>query len=205
MTPLISLRDAQYGYSGRVVLTGIDLDVFPGESVVITGPSGEGKSTLVRMASGLVKPLSGLVATNTTRIGFVFQEPRLLPWRNALENVLLPLKDSGSHHKSEALRLLRDMGLAGAESLYPEQLSGGMRQRVSLARALIIKPTLLILDEPFTGLDHELRESMKGLLESAVCGKGIGILQITHHLEDILTGATRIFRLESGKLTPQTA
>lgn len=203
MRPLISLRNAQYSYSGRVIFAGIDLDIFPGESVVVTGSSGEGKSTLVRLAAGLLKPLSGHVSINAIRTGFVFQEPRLLPWRNTLENVLLPLEGAEDHHRKEALQLLSDMGLDGAEKLYPAQLSGGMRQRVALARALIIKPDLLMLDEPFTGLDHELRESMKRLLELAVCGRKIGILQITHHPEDTLSGVTRIFKLEGGKLTRQ--
>lgn len=200
MTPLISLRDARYRYSGREVLSGVDFDLLPGESVVINGPSGEGKSTLVRLAAGLVRPFSGLVTINATRIGFVFQEPRLLPWRTALENVMLPLRERGTGAKDAARNLLDAMGLAGAENLYPEQLSGGMRQRVSLARALVINPDALMLDEPFTGLDSALRDSMKELLESAVCGRGIGLVQVTHHNDDILKGTQRMYRLEKGRL-----
>ncbi len=200
MTPLISLRDARYRYSGREVLSGIDFDLLPGESVVITGPSGEGKSTLARLAAGLLRPFSGLVSINAARIGFVFQEPRLLPWRTALENVMLPLKERGTVAKDDARNLLAAMGLAGAENLYPEHLSGGMRQRVSLARALVINPDALMLDEPFTGLDNALRDSMKELLESAVCGRGIGLVQVTHHNDDILKGTQRVYRLEKGKL-----
>lgn len=200
MTPLISLRDARYRYSGWEVLSGVDFDLLPGESVVITGPSGEGKSTLVRLAAGLLRPFSGLVTINATRIGFVFQEPRLLPWRTALENVLLPLRERGTGAKDAAHNLLDAMGLAGAENLYPEQLSGGMRQRVSLARALVINPDALMLDEPFTGLDSALRDSMKELLESAVCGRGIGLVQVTHHNDDILKGTQRMYRLEKGIL-----
>lgn len=200
MTPLVSLRDVQYRYFGREVFSGVDFDLLPGESVVITGPSGEGKSTLVRLAAGLLRPFSGLVTINAKRIGFVFQEPRLLPWRTALENVMLPLRERGTGTKNAARNLLDAMGLAGAENLYPEQLSGGMRQRVSLARALVIRPDALMLDEPFTGLDNALRDSMKELLESAAQGKAIGLVQVTHHDDDIMKGTQRVYRLENGRL-----
>lgn len=200
MKPLISLHDVYYRYSGQNILSGLDFEVLPGESVVITGASGVGKSTLVRLAAGLLRPCSGSAVINTQKIGFVFQEPRLLPWRTALENVMLPLEMSGSEAVKTARNLLALMGLVTAESQYPNQLSGGMRQRVSLARALAVSPDVLMLDEPFTGLDVELRDGMKTLLESAVCGRGIGIIQVTHHVEDILKGTQHIYRLENGKL-----
>lgn len=204
MTPLIALHNAHYAYSGREVLSGVTLDILPGESVVVTGPSGEGKSTLVRLAAGLLKPVSGRVDIRAKRIGFVFQEPRLLPWRTTLENVLLPLSSDSAPMRDASVKLLRELGLGGTEHLYPHQLSGGMRQRVSLARALLIKPDMLILDEPFTGLDRELRQTMKTLLEAAVSCRNLGIVQVTHHPEDMLRGTARVYRLEKGKLFENT-
>ncbi len=198
--PEISLQDIRFCYGRREVLAGVTLDVRAGESLVLTGPSGEGKSTLARVAAGLLRPCAGRVRLRTGCIGFVFQEPRLLPWRTALENVLLPLVGPAAQAKTAALAALAAMGLEGAENLYPEQLSGGMRQRVSLARALAFQPQILILDEPFSGLDNALRNTLKKLLEVHVRGKGIGIVQVTHHTEDILTGTERFYRLERGRL-----
>ncbi|ENM5769232.1 ATP-binding cassette domain-containing protein [Vibrio mimicus] len=204
MKPLISLRDVHHSYSDQKVLTDVNFDLFAGESVVISGPSGEGKSTLVRVIAGLLRPSCGLVTINATRIGFVFQEPRLLPWRTALENVMLPLQTDREKGEDAARKLLQVMGLAGSERLYPDQLSGGMRQRVSLARALAVRPDALILDEPFTGLDKTLRNGMKALLETFIRGKKLGIVQVTHHNEDILKSTQHIYRLEKGRLHSAT-
>lgn len=171
--------------------------------MALTGPSGTGKSTLARIASGLVQPHYGSVFISAMRIGFVFQEPRLLPWRTALENVMLPLSVPVHTAKQRALIMLQSMELGDAAHLYPNQLSGGMRQRVSLARALAIEPDLLILDEPFTGLDNVLRDNLKTLLERTLhtAGGKAAIMQVTHHVEDILEGTQRFYRLEKGVLT----
>jgi NitT/TauT family transport system ATP-binding protein len=157
---------------GVAAIAGIDLDVAAGEFVAILGPSGCGKSTLLRIIAGLDKPDSGSVQAGSERngyahIGYAFQEAHLLPWRNILRNVALPLELMGaarSDYLAAAARAIEQVGLADASTRYPAQLSGGMRMRVSLARALVTNPSLLLLDEPFAALDeitrHELHEQM---------------------------------------------
>ena len=205
MTPLLTLRNVGHRFGAHVVLRGVNFTLEAGKCVVLAGPSGTGKSTLTRIMTGLLHPQEGTVKLNACRVGFVFQEPRLLPWRTALQNVLLPCDERNPKMKEYALEMLDAVGLASAASLLPEELSGGMRQRVSLARALAVRPDLLILDEPFTGLDGALREDMKTLIEGLVragqSGAGMAVVQVAHHQHDILRHASAQFRLKHGVLT----
>lgn len=205
LAPLVRLCDVGHRFGERVVLRNVNFTLEAGGCVVLTGPSGAGKSTLTRIMTGLLRPQEGLAHINVRRVGFVFQEPRLLPWRTALQNVLLPCDEQQPEARRYALEMLEAVGLSGAASLLPGELSGGMRQRVSLARALAVRPDLLILDEPFTGLDGPLREEMKALIESLVgagqTGAGMAVVQVAHHHQDILSHAGAQFRLERGMLT----
>ncbi len=207
MTPLLTLRNVGHRFGAHVVLRGVNFTLEAGKCVVLAGPSGTGKSTLTRIMTGLLHPQEGTVALNARRVGFVFQEPRLLPWRTALQNVLLPCDERNPKMKKYALEMLEAVGLANAASLLPGELSGGMRQRVSLARALAVRPDLLILDEPFTGLDGALREDMKaqieGLVRAGQNGAGMAVVQVAHHQHDILRHASVQFRLEHGALTAE--
>ncbi len=207
MTPLLTLRNVGHRFGAHVVLRGVNFTLEAGKCVVLAGPSGTGKSTLTRIMTGLLHPQEGTVALNARRVGFVFQEPRLLPWRTALQNVLLPCDERNPKMKKYALEMLEAVGLANAASLLPGELSGGMRQRVSLARALAVRPDLLILDEPFTGLDGALREDMKaqieGLVRAGQNGAGMAVVQVAHHQHDILRHASVQLRLEHGALTAE--
>jgi NitT/TauT family transport system ATP-binding protein len=151
-------------------LQGIDLDIAPGEFVSIIGPSGCGKSTLLRIIGGLQAPTRGrvLIAGKAPReaqreksIGFVFQDPSLLPWRRVIDNVKLPLQVNKRPRGLDPEYLVNLVGLGGFHEYYPHQLSGGMQQRVAIARSLVTSPSLLLMDEPFGALDEITRAAMR--------------------------------------------
>jgi NitT/TauT family transport system ATP-binding protein len=166
---LVALRGVDKTFAnGTLALKGLDLDVREGEFLSLLGPSGCGKSTALRIVAGLSEPSRGTVewagpaapAKSASRIGFVFQEPTLMPWTNVFNNVRLPLKLAGSATDKAGDRVqaaLERVGLQNFSRAYPRELSGGMRMRVSIARALVTEPTLLLMDEPFAALDEITR------------------------------------------------
>ena len=163
--PLVALTNISKSFhAGVEALAGIDLAVSSGAFLSLLGPSGCGKSTLLRIIAGLVRPSRGEVRLGDSelrhRTGFVFQEPTLMPWATVWDNVYLPLRLAGLSRHAVASRLattLASLGLGEFEQAYPHQLSGGMRMRVSIARALVTEPRLLLLDEPFAALDEFTR------------------------------------------------
>src|SRR5215470_19184280 len=165
----VDLHGIRRVFPGPVpALDGVDLHIVPGEFVGVLGPSGCGKSTLLRIIAGLDMPDSGSVQAGSDgaahrHIGYVFQDAYLLPWRNALNNVALPLELVGAtrpERLAAAANAIERVGLADAMTRYPTELSGGMRMRVSLARALVTNPSLLLLDEPFAALDEITRQEL---------------------------------------------
>jgi NitT/TauT family transport system ATP-binding protein len=168
---LVRLRQVSKCYhSGTLALDGIDLAVGKGEFVSLLGPSGCGKSTLLRLIAGLGAVSGGSIdwpqsageatGLSSRELGFVFQEPTLMPWATVFKNVHLPLKLAGVGRKAAAARIMEALAMVGLEAFadaYPRQLSGGMKMRVSIARALVTKPRLLLLDEPFAALDEITR------------------------------------------------
>jgi sulfonate transport system ATP-binding protein len=192
--------------AAHTVLSDVDLDVAPGEIVAVLGPSGCGKSTLLRQVSGLDAPTSGRVTIDGTpvvgadpRTAVAFQEPRLLPWRTLTRNVALGLppgtaKDAG---RARVAQLLDLVGLAASAGLRPRQVSGGMAQRASLARALARNPGVLLLDEPFGALDALTRLRMQDLLLDLHAAQPATILLVTHDVEEALYLADRVVLLRT--------
>jgi NitT/TauT family transport system ATP-binding protein len=171
--PLVSLRGVTKQFSnGTLAVRGVDLDLVEGEFVSLLGPSGCGKSTLLRMIAGLGEASAGTISwsTSTHDLGFVFQEPTLMPWATTLRNVMLPLtlaRVGKGEAETRAAEMLALVGLAGFEQAYPRELSGGMKMRVSIARALVTRPKILLMDEPFAALDeitrHRLNDDLLAL------------------------------------------
>jgi NitT/TauT family transport system ATP-binding protein len=163
--PVVALAGVSKRYAnGTLAVQGVDLAIGQGDFVSLLGPSGCGKSTLLRMVAGLIAPSAGRIevagGAATGDVGFVFQEPTLMPWSTALRNVMLPLRLAGvgrAEAEARAADALASVGLAGFEGAYPRALSGGMRMRVSIARALVTRPRLLLMDEPFAALDEITR------------------------------------------------
>jgi NitT/TauT family transport system ATP-binding protein len=179
--PLVSIRNVSKQFAnGTVAIRGVNLDLREAEFVSLLGPSGCGKSTLLRIIAGLGAPSAGTVDWPTAShdatgeahpdLGFVFQDPTLMPWANALKNTMLPLTLAGvgkSEAESRSAEMLALVGLKGFEKSYPRELSGGMKMRVSIARALVTHPKILLMDEPFAALDeitrHKLNDDLLGL------------------------------------------
>ena len=198
MTPVIEFNAVTKAYGSQILFRDLNFRLDPGERVGVLGKSGAGKSTLLKMAAGLVRETFGEVRSRAGRVGYVFQEPRLLPWYSALENISLVLSAMGTANgpaRRIASKYLDNMGLAGFEHHYPGQLSGGMNQRVSIARALAVSPDLLLLDEPFTGLDPDTRRSVRARMIDALDGTGAAVIHVTHVREELLPSVRTLLQL----------
>jgi NitT/TauT family transport system ATP-binding protein len=176
-------------------LAGIDLEVAAGDFVALLGPSGCGKSTLLRLVAGLDRPERGRVSGEPGRVAMVFQDAHLLPWRDVRGNVELPLELLGvasAERRERASRAIAQVGLADAERRYPAELSGGMRMRASLARALVVEPRLLLLDEPFAALDELTRMALDDELRRLWREAALTVLFVTHSIAEAAYLAERV-------------
>jgi NitT/TauT family transport system ATP-binding protein len=202
--PLVALREVGKVFqSGTRALAGLNLEVRTGELLALLGPSGCGKSTALRIMAGLSEPTQGTVewpspadaARREDRIGFVFQEPTLMPWTSVFDNVLLPLKLKGVPAQSAAGRVasaLERVGLDKVGRAYPRELSGGMRMRVSIARALVTEPQLLLMDEPFAALDEITRFKLNDDLLRMWQALHTTIVFVTHSVFESVFLASRV-------------
>ncbi|WP_439572092.1 ABC transporter ATP-binding protein [Phreatobacter sp.] len=183
-------------------LEGLDFRVGDGEFVSVLGPSGCGKSTLLKLASGLILPTAGSLTLDGERItgprpdaGIVFQQPTLLPWRRVIDNVLVPIRAMGRNvrdYRDKAQALIELVGLAGFENHYPHELSGGMQQRVGIARGLVHDPAMLLMDEPFAALDAMTRETMMDEIQRIWARTRKSVLFITHSIPEAVYLSDRV-------------
>jgi len=197
---LVGVRGVSKVFANGVkALADVSLDVQAGEFLSVLGPSGCGKSTLLRLIAGLAEPTTGTIDWSDDRgredLGFVFQEPTLMPWATALANVALPLKLRGiakGEREARAAEALDNVGLKGFERVWPRELSGGMKMRVSLARALVVEPRLLLMDEPFAALDEITRHRLNDDLLELWQRSGVTIVFVTHSVFESVFLSQRI-------------
>ncbi|GAA1951321.1 ABC transporter ATP-binding protein [Microbacterium aquimaris] len=193
--PIISFRDVGMSFGASPVFDGLDLDIRRGEFVSIIGPSGCGKSTVLRLGSGLTEPSSGSIDRSTDNVGYVFQDATLMPWRTVRRNVELlgkldKMPDDELTRRVDAA--LETVGLAQYSHLLPRQLSGGMRMRASLARALVVEPDLFFFDEPFGALDEITRVRLNQELMSLFAERRFAGLFITHSVDESIFLSTKV-------------
>lgn len=204
MNYLLKLDKISKKFNGKFILKNISLEIGKNEIITVQGASGCGKTTLLKIIAGLIKPESGFLDLRNKKLGYIFQEPRLIPWINAGENIALALEAVGFSRKSaleKSIYYLNEVGLKGFEKNFPHELSGGMQQRVSIARALCIEPDLILLDEPFTGLDQENKNEIKKLVEKMILKSSASGIHITHDLRDLLQYNSKILTLQNGLIS----
>ncbi|MGY1948064.1 ABC transporter ATP-binding protein [Nocardia asiatica] len=206
----LSLTGVRIAYGGEPVLDGLDLSIAPGEILVVVGKSGCGKSTLLRAIAGLRSPEGGAILADGAPVfgpaadrALVFQDDALLPWRTVLQNIELALRLRGTpraQRRATALHWVDEVGLTGYADYLPRDLSGGMRQRVQLARSLAAAPRAVLMDEPFGALDTQTRETMQRLLIQTWRAHPTTIVFVTHDLDEALLLGDRVAVLGGGAL-----
>ncbi len=200
LTSAIAFKQVSKTYQGNIVLSNLSFEIAPNETVGLLGKSGMGKTTILKLIAGLEAPDAGQVIVNGRRIGYVFQEFRLLPWKTALENVWLPLNAMGMPKKQarkKAAQLLALMELAEFADYYPAKLSGGMNQRVALARAFAVEPEILLMDEPFSSLDIKLKKEFARMLNQRLKARPATLVYVSHSPAELEQVCSKILTLTS--------
>ena len=191
---MLELKNVEYEILRDKVVRNFNLKVEKGEVVTLFGPSGCGKTTILRLISGLNEPRKGEIFNKFKKMTYFFQENRLLTWKNALENVLLVMDKAD---QNSVLKLFSKVGLSQKDALkYPNELSGGMRQRVAFVRAVVTKPNLLLMDEPFSGLDYDMKEILIDIVTHRV-EEGMSVVLVTHDRMEAARMSSKICFLAS--------
>lgn len=217
--PVIKIRKLKIAFGSKIVLNEIDLDLYPGETLAVIGPSGTGKSTVLKVLTGLLKPTSGSVVINGQEtndfdeaqwdelrkyMGVVFQYSALFDFLSVGENVAFGLRRHFNLPEEEIQKrvqtLLQLVGLPDAKDMMPAELSGGMKKRVGLARALAMEPQIVFYDEPTAGLDPVMTMTISRLIRKAQEKVGIASLLVTHDMESVFVAADRVAMLYNGKI-----
>lgn len=198
---MITLKNINKSFSHKHVLDDICLHITHGEVVCLLGRSGSGKSTLLRIIAGLIKPDSGCIEIDRSKTAMVFQEPRLLPWLTVEENLRLALPWWQKSHKkkSQIADVLKEVQLSQCEMLMPRELSGGMAQRVGVARALLRQPKTLLLDEPFSSLDALTRKDLQISFKELILYHKKTCVFVTHDIDEALFLGDRLLVLQEGR------
>ena len=223
-TPLVHLENIVLRFGEKTVLDGIDLKIFSGDRLVILGQSGGGKSTMLRLVLGILRPTQGVVRYRhlqvqklsrsklnllRSRIGMVYQYSALISSMTVRENLALPLEELGRRARKEIDELVKEnlemVGMSGTEEKLPSELSGGMRKRVSLARALMMRPELILFDEPNAGLDPVISSVIDELIVSLTEKTNTTSVIVTHEMESAFRVATRMAMLYQGKIILDTS
>lgn len=203
MTSLVTVRDLTRSYGSVSALREVSLTFAAGSRTAVIGPSGSGKSTLLHILAGLDTGYLGTVEADPTRgrLGYAFQEHRLLPWASVRKNVAFPLEAAGwgrAETNQRVRHLLEVVGLTDVENEYPQALSGGMRQRAALARALASRPLLLLLDEPFSAVDEDQAERLCAYVRAELRSSEATLVVVTHRLREAVQLADRAVLLDHG-------
>ncbi len=192
---MLKITDLSFAYGKKNVLENFSTEIADGEIVAVMGPSGCGKTTLLRLVAGLLETKNGNIENTFEKTTFVFQEARLFPWLNVKENLLAVLDQRDEAAVKTVLECLAFVELSDSLNKYPSELSGGMKSRVALARALAFGGDLFLLDEPFAALDEELRHTLAAKLRNDLRKRGASALLVTHSKEDAELIADRILIL----------
>lgn len=192
---MLKVKEITFAFGKKTVLNNLSLELENGEILALMAPSGYGKTTLLGLVAGILRPQEGEIENTFEKVAYVFQEPRLFPWLTVKENLLAVLDEKDETAEKTVFDCLEYVGLSDAADKYPDELSGGMKSRASLARALAYGGDLFLLDEPFAALDENLRHNLAEKLKEHLRARGASAILVTHNKEDAESIADRILTL----------